>query len=101
MDRIPSQMEICAVPLHAVTSEQTDQIVALCSAVFRLDYAFYMNLDLPRVYTSWPTRAIACPPPAMADAGVCEWAPARGPMPRTSRGGHACPISAGRGTARP
>jgi|WetSurMetagenome_2_1015567.scaffolds.fasta_scaffold522060_1 aminoglycoside 2'-N-acetyltransferase I len=50
MDWIPSQMEIRTVPLHALTSEQTTQIIELCSEVFRLDYAFYMDLDLPRVH---------------------------------------------------
>jgi aminoglycoside 2'-N-acetyltransferase I len=50
MSRIPSPMEIRTVPLHALTSEQTTQIIELCSEVFRLDYAFYMNLDLPRVH---------------------------------------------------
>ena len=50
MDWILSQMEIRTVPSHALTHAQTDQIIALCSEVFRLDYAFYMNLDLPRVH---------------------------------------------------
>ena len=47
MSRIPSPMEIRTVPLHTLTSEQTTQIIELCSEAFRLDYAFYMNLDLP------------------------------------------------------
>ena len=50
MNRIPSQMDTRTVPLHALTSEQTTQIIKLCSEVFRLDYAFYMNLGLPRVH---------------------------------------------------
>ena len=49
-DWILTHMDICVVPRDALTSEQTDQIIALCSEVFRLDYAFYMNLDLPRVH---------------------------------------------------
>ena len=49
-DRILTHMDICVVPRDALTSEQTDQIIALCSEVFRLDYAFYINLDLPRVH---------------------------------------------------
>ena len=50
MSRIPSPMDICTIPLPALTSEQTTQIIELCSEVFQLDYAFYMNLDLPRVH---------------------------------------------------
>ena len=49
-DWILTYMDICVVPRDALTSEQTDQIIALCSEVFRLDYAFYMNLDLPCVH---------------------------------------------------
>ena len=50
MDWILSHMEIRTVPWDALTSVQTDQIIELCSEVFSLDYAFYMNLDLPRVH---------------------------------------------------
>jgi len=50
MDWILPQMEIRTIPSHALTSEQTAQTIELCSEVFRLDYAFYMNLDLPRVH---------------------------------------------------
>jgi len=49
-DRILPQMDIRTVSRDVLSSAQTDQIIALCSAVFRLDYAFYMNLDLPRVH---------------------------------------------------
>ena len=38
------------VSADELTRVQTDQIIALCSEVFRCDYAFYMNLDLPRVH---------------------------------------------------
>ena len=67
-DSLP--MEIRTVPLHALTSEQTTQIIELCSEVFRLDYGFYINLDLPRVHVlgyagerlvahaSWLTRRL-------------------------------------------
>ncbi len=41
---------VCTVPGDALTRAQTEQIIALCSEVFRTDYAFYMNLDLPRVH---------------------------------------------------
>ena len=50
MNRILTHMDICVVPRDALTSEQTTRIIALCSEVFRIDYAFYMNLDLPRVH---------------------------------------------------
>ncbi len=43
-------MDIRTVPGDALTHAQTDQIIELCSEVFRTDYAFYMNLDLPRVH---------------------------------------------------
>lgn len=33
-----------------MTQAQRDAIVALCSEVFKLDYAFYMNLGLPSVH---------------------------------------------------
>jgi hypothetical protein len=36
--------------VNELTRAQIDQIIALCSEVFRCDYAFYMNLDLPRVH---------------------------------------------------
>ena len=43
-------LDILIVPSNELTRAQSDQISALCSAVFRCDYAFYMNLDLPRVH---------------------------------------------------
>ena len=42
-------LDLFTVPSNELTQERTDQIIALCSEVFRCDYAFYMNLDLPRV----------------------------------------------------
>ena len=43
-------LDIFTVPANELTRAQIDQIIALCSEVFRCDYAFYMNLDLPRVH---------------------------------------------------
>jgi aminoglycoside 2'-N-acetyltransferase I len=43
-------MDIRTVPRDALTEAETTQIIELCSEVFRLDYRFYMNLDLPRVH---------------------------------------------------
>jgi len=43
-------MDIRTVPREALTEAETTQIIELCSEVFRLDYAFYMNLDLPRIH---------------------------------------------------
>jgi GNAT superfamily N-acetyltransferase len=35
---------------HAITPAQTAAVIALCSEVFEMDYAFYMNLGLDRVH---------------------------------------------------
>jgi GNAT superfamily N-acetyltransferase len=42
--------QLRVVPVHELGAQRTDQIIALCSEVFRLDYAFYMNLGLPSVH---------------------------------------------------
>lgn len=39
-------LELRVVSSTVMTREQTAAVVALCSEVFNLDYAFYMNLDL-------------------------------------------------------
>jgi aminoglycoside 2'-N-acetyltransferase I len=43
-------LALSTVPANELTRAQTAQIIELCSEVFRLDYTFYMNLDLPRVH---------------------------------------------------
>ncbi|MCX6028718.1 MAG: GNAT family N-acetyltransferase [Chloroflexi bacterium] len=43
-------IELHTVPSSALTPAQTDDVITLCSEVFRLDYAFYMNLDYERVH---------------------------------------------------
>jgi aminoglycoside 2'-N-acetyltransferase I len=43
-------LELRVVPSTEMTQTQYDAVVALCSEVFRLDYAFYMNLSLYRVH---------------------------------------------------
>ncbi len=43
-------LELRVVSSTVMTREQTAAVVALCSEVFNLDYAFYMNLDLYRVH---------------------------------------------------
>ena len=43
-------LELCVVSSTEMTPAQHDAVVALCSEVFKLDYAFYMNLDLVRVH---------------------------------------------------
>ncbi len=43
-------LELRVVSSTGMTQEQFDAVVALCSEVFNLDYAFYMNLDLYRVH---------------------------------------------------
>ena len=42
--------ELLTVSSSEVTQAQTDEVVALCSDVFRMDYSFYMNLGLYRVH---------------------------------------------------
>jgi hypothetical protein len=41
-------LNIFAVPVNELTRAQTAQIIDLCSAVFRLDCALHMNLELLR-----------------------------------------------------
>jgi GNAT superfamily N-acetyltransferase len=43
-------LELLTVPSSELTSTQADDVIALCSEVFRVDYAFYMNLGLARVH---------------------------------------------------
>ncbi len=43
-------LELRMVSSSEMTQDQYDAVVALCSEVFRCDYAFYMNLDLHRVH---------------------------------------------------
>ena len=43
-------LELRVASSTEMAQAQNDAIVALCSEVFRLDYAFYMNLDLRRVH---------------------------------------------------
>ena len=42
--------ELITVSLDKITQAQTAEVIALCSDVFRMDYAFYMNLGLYRVH---------------------------------------------------
>ena len=49
-DRILTYMDIRSVPRYASTSSKPIRSSPCASEVFRLDYAFYMNLDLPRVH---------------------------------------------------
>ncbi|MCX6028716.1 MAG: hypothetical protein NT169_05360 [Chloroflexi bacterium] len=43
-------IELHTVPSSALTPAQADDVITLCSEVFRLDYSFYMNLDYERVH---------------------------------------------------
>ncbi len=43
-------IELRTVPSSALTRAQADEIITLCSEVFRLDYSFYMNLGYERVH---------------------------------------------------
>jgi len=43
-------LDLRVVPSTEMTREQHDAVVELCSQVFHVDYAFYMNLDLYRVH---------------------------------------------------
>ena len=42
--------ELVTVSSNEITQAQTDAVIALCSDVFQMDYAFYMNLGLYRVH---------------------------------------------------
>ncbi len=42
--------ELITVTSNEITQAQTDAVIALCSDVFQIDYAFYMNLGLYRVH---------------------------------------------------
>ena len=42
--------ELITVSSREMTQAQTGAVIALCSDVFRIDYSFYMNLDLYRVH---------------------------------------------------
>ncbi len=43
-------VELLTVPSSALTRAQANDVITLCSEVFRLDYSFYMNLDYERVH---------------------------------------------------
>jgi len=43
-------LDLLVVPARALTSTQTAALIALCSAVFELDYSFYMKFTLDRVH---------------------------------------------------
>ncbi len=43
-------IELLTVPSSALTRAQADDVITLCSEVFRLDYSFYMNLGYERVH---------------------------------------------------
>ncbi len=43
-------LELRTVSSAEMTQDQYDAVVALCSEVFRCDYAYYMNFDLYRVH---------------------------------------------------
>ncbi len=41
---------LLTIPSSAMTSDQSNAVIALCSEVFELDYAYYMNLCPDRVH---------------------------------------------------
>ena len=43
-------LKLLTIPSSEMTAAQADEVIALCSAVFRVDYAFYMNLGYERVH---------------------------------------------------
>lgn len=43
-------LQLQIVPSYAMTRAQRDAVVALCSEVFKLDYAYYLNLCPNRVH---------------------------------------------------
>lgn len=43
-------LQLLTLPSRAMTREQTDAVIALCSEVFELDYSFYMNLCPDRIH---------------------------------------------------
>lgn len=46
----PTPLSLRTVPFAEMTRRQHAAVVALCSEVFRMDYARYMDLDLRRVH---------------------------------------------------
>lgn len=43
-------LQLLTVPAHALTPAQLEDVIALCSDVFNLDYRYYMNLCPDRVH---------------------------------------------------
>jgi aminoglycoside 2'-N-acetyltransferase I len=43
-------LDLMTIPSHDMTPAQTDAVIALCSAVFGMDYSYYMNLCPDRVH---------------------------------------------------
>ena len=94
------RFKLVTVSSNEITQAQTAEVIALCSDVFQMDYAFYMNLGLYRVHVLGYEDGYLVSHALWLERN-CASAPGRGATPRTSRGWRRTPTPGGEATARP